>query len=70
MSDEWARWVLAGVLAWGVWELRMLRAEVAYRVHYRDCDKRMAAHDEGISRLEDEMGKNRERIASLEAKGK
>ena len=68
MTEEWARWVLAGILAWGVWELRQLRAEVASRVHYRDCDKRMSIHEEGITRLEDEMNRNRERIAALEAK--
>ena len=46
MTEEWARWVLAGILAWGAWELRQLRAEVASRVHYRDCDKRMATHED------------------------
>ena len=52
MSDSWLQWISAGVIGWVAWELRQLRHDVAHRVHYHDCDRRMQECDRRLNKLE------------------
>jgi len=52
MNESWMQWVSAGVIGWVAWELRLLRHDVAWRVHYHDCDRRMREYDRRLTKLE------------------
>lgn len=54
MSESWVQWVAAACGAWVAWELRQLRHDVAHRIHYADCERRMAAQERRISKLEEQ----------------
>ncbi|MDD3885839.1 MAG: hypothetical protein PHI35_03090 [Victivallaceae bacterium] len=53
MSESWIQIISAACAAWVAWELRQLRHDVAKRVHFNDCDRRMSEHARRLANLED-----------------
>ena len=51
MNESWVQFLIAGGVGFIVWELRMLRKELSVRVHYRDCDRRMASTEKDIGEI-------------------
>lgn len=54
------------VLGWLAWEIRQLRRDVAKRVHYEECNRRMGEHYDRLDRLCSDVASQSERIARLE----
>lgn len=42
MEEEWIRWISTAILGWIAWEMRALRKDVAHRVPYADCNRRIS----------------------------
>ena len=55
MEAEYIRWISTAILAWIAWEMRALRKDVAQRVPYVDCNRRMEEHNKKLDKLDERV---------------
>ena len=58
MEAEWVRWIGTFLLGWIAYEMRGLRKDVAHRVPYTDCNRRMDEHREKLDQLDERVRKH------------
>lgn len=66
MESEWIRWISTAILGWIAYEMRGLRKDVAHRVPYADCNRRMDEHREKLNELDDRIRIHGHKIAAIE----
>lgn len=66
MESEWIRWVSTAILGWIAYEMRGLRKDIAHRVPYADCNRRMDEHREKLNELDDRIRIHGHKIAAIE----
>lgn len=66
MEEEWIRWISTAILGWIAWEMRALRKDVAHRVPYADCNRRMDEHNEKLDKLDERVRKHGWQLAVIE----
>ena len=66
MESEWIRWISTAILGWIAYEMRGLRKDIAHRVPYADCNRRMDEHREKLNELDDRIRIHGHKIAAIE----
>lgn len=66
MESEWIRLISTAILGWIAYEMRGLRKDVAHRVPYADCNRRMDEHREKLNELDDRIRIHGHKIAAIE----
>ena len=66
MESEWIRWISTAILGWIAYEMRGLRKDVAHRVPYADCNRRMDEHREKLTELDQRVRTHGHQIAAIE----
>ena len=66
MDGEWIRWIGTAILGWIAWEMRGLRRDVAHRVPYTECNRRMDDHGEKIRELDERVRTHGHQLAAIE----
>lgn len=66
MEAEWVRWIGTFLLGWIAYEMRGLRKDVAHRVPFTDCNRRMDEHREKLDQLDERVRKHGWILAAIE----
>ena len=66
MESEWIRLISTAILGWIAYEMRGLRKDVAHRVPYADCNRRMDEHREKLMELDQRVRTHGHQIAAIE----
>lgn len=66
MESEWIRLISTAILGWIAYEMRGLRKDVAHRVPYADCNRRMDEHRQKLNELDDRIRIHGHKIAAIE----
>lgn len=66
MESEWIRLISTAILGWIAYEMRGLRKDVAHRVPYADCNRRMDEHREKLTELDQRVRTHGHKIAAIE----
>ena len=66
MESEWIRLISTAILGWIAYEMRGLRKDVAHRVPYADCNRRMDEHREKLTELDQRVRTHGHQIAAIE----
>ena len=66
MEAEWVRWIGTFLLGWIAYEMRGLRKDVAHRVPYTDCNRRMDEHREKLDQLDERVRIHGWKLAAIE----
>lgn len=66
MEPEWVRWIGTFLLGWIAYEMRGLRKDVAHRVPYTDCNRRMDEHREKLDQLDERVRIHGWKLAAIE----
>ena len=65
MESEWIRLISTAILGWIAYEMRGLRKDVAHRVPYADCNRRMDEQRDKMEKIEAKVQANSEDIAAI-----
>ena len=65
MESEWIRLISTAILGWIAYEMRGLRKDVAHRVPYSDCNRRMDEQRDKMEKIEAKVQANSEDIAAI-----
>ena len=66
MEAEWVRWIGTFLLGWIAYEMRGLRKDVAHRVPFTDCNRRMDEHREKLEQLDERVRIHGGKLAAIE----
>lgn len=66
MGDEWIRWIGTFLLGWIAYEMRGLRRDIAHRVPYTECNRRMDDHGGRLDELDRRVRTHGRQLAAIE----
>lgn len=65
MIDSWLQLITTLVTGWVAWELRQLRKDVAHRVPFSECNRRIEKNDKRIEYIEKQIDENVKAVENI-----